>query len=338
MFKTLEWPFLFLYMNTAFLLSKIKEFRNSVLAKKLLSYFFFVIMSAIFWMFNAANKNHIQDIELPLQIVNVPDSVLFLSNPPSKLYLTVQESGLNSLFRRKSVITINFNEYDLGNGFFKVNSQQLNALVREKYSKESSVNSVLPDSISLRYVDPRVDVRRVPIILDFSATANMQYEIVGETTMSSDSVTIYANRDVLSSVAQVYTYHVEETELTDTLRRKIAIAQIPNARIEPSEVLVTVPVEKLIKKVRTIPITVKNRPDNVNLITFPTMVKVSYLVPKNQYNNSDLRITAIVDYNDVINSPKTNKIELRLGEVPMAYKNVSLETDSVEYIIERLSL
>ena len=46
-------------------------------------------------------------------------------------------------------------------------------------------------------------------------------------------------------------------------------------------------------------------------------------------------MAAIVDYNDILYSPKANRVEVRIGEVPMLYKNVSLDIDSVEYIIER---
>ena len=241
------------------------------------------------------------------------------------------------MFKKKSKISIRFSDYDMGSGVFKINLMQLSAIVREKYSRESMINSILPDSISLRYVDPRRDVKRVPIVLDFVARPNMQYELVGNISLSCDSVLVYGERDELSDVNEVYTYHVEEINLTDTLYRRVAISPIKNVRIEPREVNVVVPVEKLIKKVRSIPVVVKNKPDNINVVTFPNFVKVSYLVPKSQYNNSDKRISAIVDYNDILYSPKANKVEVRIGEVPMIYKNVSLDTDSVEYIIERYS-
>ena len=48
------------------------------------------------------------------------------------------------------------------------------------------------------------------------------------------------------------------------------------------------------------------------------------------------QISAIVDYNDILYSPTLNKVEVRIGEMPMIYKNVSLNMDSVEYIIEKL--
>ena len=315
----------------------IKAFIKSAGAKKCLLYLAFVAVSSIFWLFNTANKISVHDVELPFQIENIPDSVMFISDPPRKINVSIRETGINALFKKKSKISIRFSDYDMGSGVFKINLMQLSAIVREKYSRESMINSILPDSISLRYVDPRRDVKRVPIVLDFVARPNMQYELVGNISLSCDSVLVYGERDELSDVNEVYTYHVEEINLTDTLYRRVAISPIKNVRIEPREANVVVPVEKLIKKVRLIPVVVKNKPDNINVVTFPNFVKVSYLVPKSQYNNSDKRISAIVDYNDILYSPKANKVEVRIGEVPMIYKNVSLDTDSVEYIIERYS-
>ncbi|MGM9802718.1 MAG: hypothetical protein ACI308_00920 [Muribaculaceae bacterium] len=322
-------------MGKSELLGAVKDFMKSPVAKKVFSYLCFVAVSAVFWLVNMANKTSVHDVELPFEIVNVPDSVIFLSDSPHKINVSIRETGINAFFKKKVKISVKFSDYDMGSGVFRINLQQLSAKIREKYSHESMINSIMPDSITLRYVDPRRDFRRVPIVLDFTAKANMQYEIVGAITMSCDSVMVYADHDDLTDVSEVYTYHVDEKELTDTLYRKVSISPIKNVRIEPREITVMVPVEKLIKKVRSIPVVVKNRPDNVNVITFPNTVKVSYLVPKSQYNNSDKRISAIVDYNDILYSPKANKVELRIGEVPMVYKNVSLETDSVEYIIER---
>ncbi len=323
-------------MTKAEFIEKLNSIRKSSATKKLLSYGFFVMISAVFWLFNNANKSQIQDVELPFEIVNVPDTVMFLSDAPQKINVSIRETALNYFFKKKSKIEVEFSDYDNTNGVFKINEQQLNALVRDKYSKESVINSILPDSVSLRYVDPRYDSKLVPIVLDFTAKANMQYEIVGNITMSQDSVMVYAGQEYLDGVDAVYTYHVDEKELTDTLVRKVSISPIQNVRIEPRDINVMVPVEKLIKRVRLIPVVVRNKPENVNVITFPSEVKVSYLVAKSQYNNSDKRIVATVDYNDILESPVINKVELRIGEVPMAYKNVSIDADSVEYIIEKL--
>lgn len=322
-------------MNKTKFLKSIKEWLKNDKAKKIYLYLLFVAVSSTFWLFNTANKLTVHDVEIPFQVVNIPDSILFISDPPRKINVSIRETGINVLFKRTSKIAVNFSEYDLGDGTFRINIQQMNALVREKYNKESTISSIMPDSISLRYVDPRRDFKRVPIVLDFVARANMQYEIVGNIDMSCDSVIVYGGHDDITDISEVYTYHVDEKELTDTLYRKVAISPIKGVRIEPREISVVVPVEKLIKRVRTIPVVVKNKPENINIVTFPNIVKVSYLVPKSQYNNSDKRISAIVDYNDILYSPKADRVEIRIGEVPMIYKNVSLDTDSVEYIIER---
>ncbi len=322
-------------MEKSVITNRIKDILKSSTAKKFYMYLAFVAVSSVFWLFNSANKLTVHDVELPFEIVNIPDSVMFISDPPHKINVSIRETGINEMFKRTTKISINFSDFDLGNGTFRINLRQMSALVREKYSKESMINSIMPDSISLHYVDSRRDYKQVPIILDFSAQANMQYEIVGNIELSSDSVYVYGDHDNITDISEVYTYHVDEKELRDTLYRKVAISPIKGVRVVPREITLMVPVEKLIKRVRTIPVVVKNKPDNINVVTFPNTVRVSYLVPKSQYNNSDKRISAIVDYNDILYSPKADKVEIRIGEVPMIYKNVSLDIDSVEYIIER---
>ena len=144
-------------------------------------------------------------------------------------------------------------------------------------------------------------------------------------------------RPNLKSITQVYTYHFSESGLTDTLRRKVTLAPINGAVIEPRAIEVMIPVERMVLRTQKVHVSVRNMPPNVNVIVFPSVVEVTYRAPMSYFNNNNKNnaITAVVDYNSInINTPG-NKVELMVGEVPGAFENVSLELDSVEYIIEK---
>ena len=68
-------------------------------------------------------------------------------------------------------------------------------------------------------------------------------------------------------------------------------------------------------------------------MVFPSVVSASYLLPMSLYNVlADERFEAAVDYKDIGVSAK---LPVRIESAPEAYKNIKLENDSVEYIIER---
>ena len=106
-----------------------------------------------------------------------------------------------------------------------------------------------------------------------------------------------------------------------------------DVKIEPERIQLTIPVEPLISKKLNIPIQVKNMPEGMNVITFPSVVEVSFLVPFSMYRKN-LPMSAIVDFND-IKRTRSNKVNVKIEEFPALYNNISLGQDSVEYIIEK---
>ena len=94
-----------------------------------------------------------------------------------------------------------------------------------------------------------------------------------------------------------------------------------------------IPVEPLVTKRSSIPVIVKNLPENVSVVVFPSYVQVSYLLPMSLYNDRlDDKFEASVDYGDIQGNKA--KLPVRIEIAPEIYQNIQLETDSVEYVIE----
>ena len=74
-------------------------------------------------------------------------------------------------------------------------------------------------------------------------------------------------------------------------------------------------------------------PKEMNVITFPSVVEVSFLVPFSMYRKN-VPMVAVVDFND-IKRTKSNKVNVKIEESPALYNNISLGQDSVEFIIEK---
>ena len=104
-------------------------------------------------------------------------------------------------------------------------------------------------------------------------------------------------------------------------------------RAIPDSVNVTIPIEPLISKKRMANIEAINVPEGYRLITFPSNIELNYLIPKSLFNNENQLIRAIVDYNDI--KSNTNKVPLKLIDIPTNYRGVTINADSVEYVIEK---
>lgn len=308
--------------------------QESPRTRSLLLYLVFVIISAIFWSFLTFNSDVKLDIEVPVE-VNMPDNVHLLSKVPDTLTVTVSDRGyrfFSYLLYKTPKLTLRFSDYSDGNSNFKVDQSHLKKALAPILNKHANIVSVLPEAINIKFTD--LPGKKVPVRTDIIVEPRQDYTLYGALIQSQDSVLVFSDAKTLSEINEVYTYHIEEVDLTDTLHRKVTIAPINGAVIEPRAIDITVPVEKLKQQSRTIKIAVRNAPRGVKMLLFPSDVEVTYRSPVSRIKD-DAGITAVVDYNSLANGSSSNKVKVMIGEMPAAYQDVRFSHDSVEYIIEK---
>ena len=273
-------------------------------------------------------------MEIPVEM-SKPNNVHLLAKVPDTLTVTVRDRGyrfFSYLFHKTPKLTLRFTDYSDGNSTFKIDQSHLKKALSPILNKHATIVNVLPESINVKFTD--LPGKKVPIKTDIIVEPRQDYTQYGALIQSQDSVLVFSDAKTLSEINEVYTYHVEETDLTDTLRRKVAIAPINGAVVEPRTIDIMVPIEKMKSQTRSVKIAVRNAPPGVKMLLFPGDVEVTYLSPVSRIAN-DAGITAVVDYNSVdFNSPG-NKVKVMIGEVPAAYQDVTFSHDSVEYIIEK---
>ena len=314
---------------------KIREkMQESPRTRSVLLYISFVIISAVFWSFLTFNRDVQLDVEVPVEM-SLPKNVHLLAKVPDTLTVTVKDRGyrfLTYLFQKTPKLTLRFTDYSDGNSNFKIDQSHLKKALARILHKNATIVSVLPESINIKFTD--LPGKKVPVKTDIIVEPREDYTRYGALLQSQDSVLVFSDAKTLSEINEVYTYHVEETDLTDTLRRRVTIAPINGTVIEPRAIDIVVPIEKLKSQTRNVKIVVRNAPPGVKMLLFPSDVEVTYRSPVSRITE-DAGITAVVDYNSVDNSTPGNKVKVMIGETPASYQDVKLSHDSVEYIIER---
>lgn len=307
---------------------------DSKLSKSVLLYIFFLFISFVFWLVLTLNNSFQEDLSIPFRLKSVSDSTTIISDVPQAIKITVKDRGTSILkykFGNLPTLQIDFNEYSDNSGLLRVSASDLMGELRNLFSAGSVITAVNPDSLRLLYTN--LPPKKVPLIFDLDIQPDLQYVINGAVRSNVDSVLVYSDRTTLAGLTEVYTYHVEERNLTDTLVREVALSPVKGAKIVPKNVKLTIPVEQLIYKKQRVPVVVIDQPANINVLTFPAMVEASFLVPQSMYRKT-VAIKAAVYYNDVLESA-TNHVSVRVVEAPAICKSVSLSVDSVEYIIEK---
>ena len=335
--------FLFLLKNTrnmpqkrswAQLVSKIHDAVTSARGKEVLLFLLFLMISYVFWLLLTLNNEMQEDIEVPVEIAGIPDSVTVITNPPAVLKVSVRDKG-SALMKYKmggvKPVKINWADYSSAKNKFLLNKADLGARLRDYFGAGSQIVTMLPDSISLNYTTSPGRKGAVKVIADLKPIFGSI--INGPITTSTDSVWLFSVEDLPHSLKSVETMPIVRGSLSDTTSITVSIKPVPGVRIVPDEITVKVPVEPLIARKQMATVIAKNLPDNISLHTFPSRVEIAYLVPMSEYNSEPYEINAYVDYKDIAHN-STGKLPVSLSLLPESYHSAEAIPDSVEYITE----
>lgn len=297
----------------------------------------FLAISYIFWLLLTLNNEAQEDIDIPIAVVNVPDSVTFISEVPEVVKASVRDKGsilIRYRINPSKVMKIEWKDYvgKTDDNKFLMGHQDLSAQLRDYFGASSQIVSISPDSLRLIYTTS--PGRRVAVHVNADVRPSLGNIVNGPLTLNTDSVMLYSVTDMPHSLTSVETMPIIRSKLTDTTAIQVKIKPIDGVRIVPDNVTVTIPVEPLIARSQMASVIVKNIPPGYGLLTFPSQIEVSYLIPMSAYNTEPYDIKAYVDFADALAAP-TSKIPVSMSLMPELYRNVSIDPDSVEYIVEQ---
>lgn len=312
---------------------KVSTALRSSRGKDVLTYLMFVAVAFVFWVFLSLDTEVQRDFEVPVEIVEIPDSVTLIGNVPSELAVSVKGKDsqlLRFLWGKMSPVKFKWKD-NVTDNFMHLGPTRIETKMREYFGPGVELVSYRPDSVHIAFTSqPGVKVK---LNIQADIHTNLQYIMSSQPYADVDSVTLYSATDIPHSLRVVSTEPIVKSGLKDTTVYEVKVKPIAGVRIIPDKVTVTVPVEPLISQKRTAIIEPQGVPEGKHLVTFPSKVEVSYLVPMSAFND-EYPLKAFVEYDDV--KKPGNKIPISLSMLPSIYHSVSVSPESVEYIIENI--
>lgn len=310
-----------------------RALRSSGRLRNCLVFLLFVAIAAVFWFVLALNDNVQRNLTVRLNIAGVPDSVKFITDPPSTIHVSVRDRG-SALMRagvfRTPVMTVQYRDYLHGSSFVMTHTDIVAAL-KATFSSSASILSTSVDSLRLAVATGRG--RRVPVQCSVDATPAAGSIIYGSPSATPTGVIAYGPKSVLDTLTRVYTARVVRRDLQEPANLTVSLRPVAGVRLEPSEVKVHIPVEPLVSKTYRVSVTPTNVPEGVELLLFPSVVPVDVFVPMSCFSTDHTPVEAWVDYNDV--ALPTDKVPVRIRVVSQDAFRATEEIDSVEYAVVR---
>lgn len=292
----------------------------------------FVAVSALFWFVLAMNDNVTKTFDVGLKIVNVPDSVTFITDPPSAIHVTLRDKGTN-IFRSAMMnhrnIYINFRDFASGNSF-RFTKNDMNAALKSTFGSTAQIGSVSLDSLSLSYTTGKGI--RVPIVVRTDISASPGNVIAGLPEPMERVARVYSLSDEIDTLSHVYTEPIVKRNLSETTEFNVRLVSVKGAKVVPSRIKVRIPVEPLVKKEAMASVKALNVPTGTSLLLFPAKVPVSYYVPMSLFNSEQVPVDVTVDYEDTKKS-NVNRLPLILQSTEEYVVNPQLEQADIEYTL-----
>lgn len=314
----------------------VRNFLFSSANREFLTFFFFLVLSSIFWLMTALNETYEREVSVPAYLVNVPKNVVITSDMEDTVRVTVRDKGfaLLAYIYGEGVRPINFNFQSFvtrQSGYGVVSSQELMKMVNQRFSGASKVVQVKPDHLDFYYNYGQS--RQVPVKMAGVVVPGKSFYLA-RTRFWPETVTVYGSKQTLDSLRYVKTVPINITNFNDTVVKTVALEKIKGVKIVPNIVRIGLYPDILTEETIEVPVTAVNMPEGKVLRSFPQRVTVNFIVGASMFRSiSSDQFAVVVDYNELIEHP-SDKCNIHLRQCPQGVRNARLQMTQVDYLIE----
>lgn len=314
----------------------VRNFLFSSANREFLTFFFFLVLSTIFWLMTALNETYEREIGVPAYLVNIPKNVVVTSDMEDTVRVTVRDKGFALLAYTYGEgirpINVNFQSaITRQSGYGVVSSQELMKVINQRFSGSSKIVQVKPDRLDFHYnygLSRQVSVKMAGHVVPGKSF------YLARTRFWPEKVTVYGSKQALDSLRFVKTVPINITNFNDTVLRTVALETIKGVKIVPNTVRIGLYPDILTEENIEVPITAINMPEGKVLRTFPQRVTVNFIVGASMFRSiSPEQFAVVVDYNEIIDHP-SDKCSIHLRETPQGVRNARLKMTQVDYLIE----
>lgn len=306
--------------------------------KEIFTYFCFVILAFCFWFILTISDNRERTIKIPIELVNVPSEAVLLNDAPPYIEARINDRGsiiLGYDLNNIPPVKINFKQHDNKKDAVVISSNSVIDYLREQLKSTTTILSYSPDSIRIDYT---LDAgRRYAVELNGTFTPSPHHALGTNIIISPDSVTVYGKESKLKQIDKVLTEDFKAENLEESTVMTVKLQHIAGTRIIPDSVSITIPIEEYTAKTFSVPITVARVPRGYSVMTFPSHISLSCIIPTGKYAATTADDFLVgTDYYE-LKREEGSQAAIEVINAPEYARGITLAQDSVEYIINEIT-
>lgn len=318
---------------------KVEKLKNE---KQIGVFLICVLIATVLWFLNALSKDYVATISYPVKYVNPPKNQFLANSPPAKFELQVEAHGFTLLRHKLSLsfspivlnltaITRNIKPED---GSYNIRSETLIRRISNQVSNEISITEIRPEFVSL-VLDSLIS-KTVNVELNIKTGFKPQYNLKEPITSIPQNVKITGPAAILDTIQVLRTELKSFNNLDATLERSLSIIHPQKTTLSPEKVILKIPVEKFTEKEIKVPVTVRNKPEGINIKLFPSEVKLTFLIGLSEFESvTTADFNVFVDYQS-ISDGNNESLEVVIESKPSYIQLVRISPSTVEFLIETM--
>jgi len=289
------------------------------LDKRLLTFSFFLLISAVLWTLNKFSYQY--TYELPAQIelaISNPVSYVISSSDVTQVQLRVRARG-HVLMRYKMFagkrfrVAITPTERNINNTSSIATAQLRNA-VAQQLGAEYELLAILPDSITFHI--SRVAAKKVPVRSNFRISCAPQYMQQGATQFTPDSVVVSGAEGDIQNITEVHTEPLVKDKLSSKQSGRVDLIAPPQVFLSHQRVSYMIDIQRFIEISRELSIRIVGVPDRLNVSVLPATATVTFSVTMEKFpqlKHEELHLT--VNYSE-LNQSISDQLRVQLSNPP----------------------
>lgn len=322
---------------------KIFKKEKYVINSDAITFSSFLILAFILWYLNSLGKIIDAEVSYPVKYINIPKERVIVDDLPSRLNLYLRGPGYSILKlkltsgRTPIIIDIASVSYRRVPGSKTLSYYIKTSVLAQKLSTqlraESSLISIKPDTLFFSF--DRILSKKVPVTPSLEINTARQYFLKGPLIIDPDSVTIKGPSRILDTVKSVRTRYRRLSGLYEAVEKEIPLEKCKMYTLSDKRVKVKVPVEQFTEAEITVPVSLRNIPDSIELKIFPDEVKLKCLVAVSDYKKiSETPFEVTIDLKKV-DLQKTDKIPVEVANIPSFVNSLRFSPEEVDFLIEK---
>lgn len=312
-----------------------RRFRLIRANREIVLFAMFLLVAIAFW-FSQTFKDHTTvNVEYTLRVVNVPKNVLFTSEVPRTVSVSLSGKGFvilqYMLTKKDKILSVDYSDLSKIGGVLSIDNYIWKKVMAKELPASVNYSSVNPSSVEIYY--SMGEHRQVPVVFKGKVRTSDQHILCG-LDLIPQYVDIYAPSPQYDTIKAVYTEPVTYTDVEDSIRFRVALQKMKGVKMVPDSIDINACVDLFTSKTLKVPIYCANIPQDKILRTFPLMADVSFRVSATMFSKivaDDFLV--VVDFNSI--KPGDSKCKLVVRDKPNGIYNVKINPEYVDYVIEQ---